>query len=117
MGAETNFTVTVPVGTTNHGDPHLVCTPAKWYDYIIFFSLNYLIHAATVPSDPGQTVLETGLNVVNALFVPGFGVIRALRRLVLRPRLQPEHPLDCALKAGALAMVARSNSKSRPLDH
>lgn len=117
MGAETNFTVTVPVGTTNHGDPHLVCTPAKWYDYIIFFSLNYFIHAATVPSDPGQTLLETGLNVVNALFVPGFGVIRALRRLVLRPRLQPEHPLDCALKAGALAMVARSNSKSRPLDH
>lgn len=111
MGAETNFTVTVPVGTTNHGDPYLVCTPAKCYDYIIFFSLNYFIHAATVPSDPGQTLLETGLNVVNALFVPGFGVIRALRRLVLRPRLQPKHPLDCALKAGVLAMVARNHSK------
>ena len=116
MGAETNFTVIVPVGTTSHGDPHLLCTPAKWYDYIIFFSLNYFIHAATVPSVPGETLLETGSAVLNALFVPGFGAIRALRRLVLRPRLKPKHPLDCALKAGALAMVVR-NLGDRPPDH
>ncbi|KAK0749679.1 hypothetical protein B0T18DRAFT_407326 [Schizothecium vesticola] len=117
MGAETNFTVTVPVGTSNHGDPHLVCTPAKWYDYILFFSLNYFIHAATVPSVPGETLPETVYTVVNALFVPGFGVTRAIRRLVLRPRLNPKHPLDCALKAGALAMVVRGDSGDRPPDH
>lgn len=116
MGAETNFTVTVPVGTTNHGDPHLVCTPAAWYDYVIFFSINYFIHAATVPSVPGETLFETGFTVVNALFVPGFGVTRALRRLVLRPRLQTKHPLDCALKAGALVMVMREE-KYRSPDH
>jgi hypothetical protein len=118
MGLETNFTVTVPVGTTNHGDPHLVCTPPKWHDYIVFFSLNYFIHAATIPSLPGQTPFETLFNVVNALFVPAYGIMRALRRLILRPVLLRKHPLDCAGASGALAMVVKKTvfSGSQP-DH
>ena len=100
-----NFTVEAPEGTTHHGDPKLLCKPPNWQDYIAFYALNYLIHAATIPSEPGETKRETVFAVLNALFIPGFGVLRAVRRLMLRPGLRRKVPLDCASAAGALCMV------------
>jgi len=113
MGADMNFTVLAPVGTKSHGDRHLICTPASWRDYITFYALNYFIHAATLPSVPGETKLEIVFAVLNALFIPGFGVTRAIRRLVIRPGLRyrdktaKKRPLGRAVAAGALCMVVR----------
>src|SRR2546423_328016 len=53
-----NITITVPNGTTDHGDPHLLCLPAKWSDIALFFFGNYLAHAATVKSLPGEPALS-----------------------------------------------------------
>lgn len=120
MGAEMNLTVIAPVGTTSHGDPHLICTPATWRDYITFYALNYFIHAATLPSVPGETKLEIAFAVLNALFIPGFGVTRAIRRLVVRPGLRRKRPLDCAAAAGALCMVVSMEGaagKGAPVGH
>ncbi|RYP64374.1 hypothetical protein DL771_008768 [Monosporascus sp. 5C6A] len=100
-----NFTVEVPEGTTHHGDPQLICKPPNWKDYVAFYALNYLIHAATIPSVPGETKGEIVFAVLNALFIPGFGVLRALRRLMLRPGFRRTKPLECANAAGALCMV------------
>jgi hypothetical protein len=100
-----NFTVEAPEGTTHHGDPKLICKPPNWKAYRAFYALNYLIHAATIPSVPGETKSEIVFAVLNALFIPGFGVLRAIRRLMLRPRLRRKTPLECANAAGALCMV------------
>ena len=105
-----NFTVEAPEGTTHHGDPKLLCKPPNWQDYIAFYALNYLIHAATIPSEPGETKTEVVLAVLNALFIPGFGVLRAVRRLMLRPGLRRRVPLECANAAGALCMVVSDES-------
>ncbi len=108
-----NFTVEAPEGTTNHGDPKLLCTPPNWRDYIVFHALNYLIHAATIPSEPGETKREVVFAVLNALFIPGSGVLRATRRLMLRPGLRRRVPLECASAAGALCMVVSEESLVR----
>ena len=91
-----NFTIEVPEGTTHHGDPKLLRKPPNWQDYIPFYALNYLIHAATIPSEPGESKREVIFAVLNALFIPGFGVLRAVRRLMLRPGLRRRVPLECA---------------------
>jgi len=43
------LTVTVPVGTTSHGDSHLICTPATWRNHIVFYALN---NSSTPPRSP-----------------------------------------------------------------
>jgi hypothetical protein len=50
----TNITVTVPSGSSNHGLPNYICTPAQWYDFIIFFGANFFAHAATIRTIPGE---------------------------------------------------------------
>ncbi|KAB5572544.1 hypothetical protein GE09DRAFT_675800 [Coniochaeta sp. 2T2.1] len=109
-----NFNVTVPVGTVNHGVSNLICTPPKWNHYIIFFLTNYVAHAASLPASPGECWQETIVNVATALFVPGYGVLRALRGLYLHARLSEKDELDCAARSGALAMIVRSRMLSDP---
>ena len=108
-----NFTIEAPEGTTHHGDPKLLCKPPNWQDYIVFYALNYFIHAATIPSEPGETKLEVFFAVLNALFIPGFGILRAVRRLMLRPGLRRRGPLARANAAGALCMVVSDRSFRR----
>jgi hypothetical protein len=77
-----NFTLPVPDGTVNHGDKKLICIPPQWYQYLVFFLANYVAHAATLFSYPGQSLGETVFVAVNALFLPGSGALRAARLLV-----------------------------------
>ena len=101
-----NFTVEAPEGTTKHGDLHLTCTPPTWRTYITFFALKSLVHAATILTVPGKTKREIIFAVLNPVFVPGFSVIRALQRLFLQPGLHRKRPLESAVAAGALCIVA-----------
>jgi hypothetical protein len=78
-----NFTITVPPNAQNHGDPGLICLPPIWADYFIFFATNYIAHAATLISVPGETLWEILISTANALFIPGSGALRAFRFLVL----------------------------------
>jgi hypothetical protein len=39
-----NITISVPEGTSDHGNPNLLCTPTKWLDVLVFFFANYLAH-------------------------------------------------------------------------
>ncbi|KAB5571929.1 hypothetical protein GE09DRAFT_648822 [Coniochaeta sp. 2T2.1] len=109
-----NFNVTVPVGTVNHRVSNLMCTPLKWDHYIIFFLTNYVAHAASLPASPGECCHETIVSVATALFVPGYGVLRALRGLYLHARLSEKDGLDCAARSGALAKIVRSRMLSDP---
>ncbi|KAK1833578.1 hypothetical protein QBC39DRAFT_43867 [Podospora conica] len=106
-----NFTIELPAGTTNHGDDRLICTPANWKDFIIFYTTNYFIHAATLPTLPGETKREVAFAILNALFIPGSGALRAIRRLVFHPALKRRRTfLERALLANALCMVVSDDS-------
>ena len=71
--AANSTTVILPPGTTNHGNPNLVCFPAQWKNVVIFFLGNYVTHAATVITAPGSSILLIFLKVAFALCFPGSG--------------------------------------------
>ena len=101
-----NITITVPNGTTDHGDPHLLCIPAKWSDIALFFFGNYLAHAATVKSLPGEPAFSVLVAMVSALIYPTSGVFRGLDA-ILQSAIFCKSPLKTASRAGALCMVVR----------
>ena len=108
-----NFTIPVPLGTVNHGDTRLICTPPKWYDYLVFYLTNYFAHAITVVASPGQGYLETTVAAVMALVFPGTGVLRASIAMLRRPRFFHKDMLQRAVEAGAICMVARENDSRK----
>ncbi|KAF7890479.1 hypothetical protein EAF00_008794 [Botryotinia globosa] len=103
----TNITIN---STTQHGNGHILCLPIT-RDYwssvaavIIFFATNYLAHAATVKSRPGDDSLLQGRNALLALFFPMSGPRRALNAIFRLPILA-RNELEKACRAGALCMV------------
>ncbi|KAK4115455.1 hypothetical protein N656DRAFT_695023, partial [Canariomyces notabilis] len=100
-----NFTLTVPEGTTNHGNSKLLCTPAQWYDFVIFFFGNYFAHAATVVPVPGQGFESTAISIFLALTLPGSAIVRAVTAIVRHAATERRNPLRRAARAGALCIV------------
>ena len=105
-----NLTFSVPEGSTNHGSPHLFCKPPVWYDYIIFFFTNYIAHAATIVTLPGQGVMETTCVALAALLVPSSRIMRAMEIFIRRPVFKRDS-LAKAAAARALCMVVRMRPK------
>jgi hypothetical protein len=105
-----NFTISVPPGSTNHGNPHLLCTPPKWYDFVIFFFSNYFAHAATVINRPGQHWTETLEVVLLALLWPISGVSRAMVAIFSHAATERD-AIKRAARSSALCMVIRTAEK------
>lgn len=74
-----DITIVVPEGSSNHGDPNLLCTPSAWTDIITFYVGNYLAHAATVISLPGEPTFSTVKVALSALLFPTSGLYGACR--------------------------------------
>lgn len=129
-----NITVTVPEGTSDHGDSRLLCKPTKAFDIVAFFVTNYFTHAFSVVPMPGEVFLTSLLSMANALFYPVSGVhrgVEAMHRMSILPEywatlkglfnrkeekqreVQPNGPLNAdleiALRAGALCEVIRTH--------
>jgi hypothetical protein len=81
MPPTVNITITVPEGTSNHGDPNLLCTPIKWTDVVVFYGVNYLAHAVTVKSIPGEQAWSTIQAIICALIYPYSGVLRGIEAI------------------------------------
>jgi hypothetical protein len=71
-----NITLAVPDGTSTHGEPNLLCTPTQWTDIIFFFLGNYVAHAATAITLPGERWQVAVATAAGALFFPTSGVFR-----------------------------------------
>jgi len=69
-----NITIEVPPGTSNHGDPHLLCTPTRTVDVASFFLLNYVAHAVTVRPSPGEHLIPSVKLILFALVFPTSGI-------------------------------------------
>jgi hypothetical protein len=70
--------ITLPAGASNHGNPNLLCLPAKWTDIMVFSLGNYVAHAGTVRFNPGCSVLDACFTVIESLLYPIAGVNRGL---------------------------------------
>ncbi|KAJ7056286.1 hypothetical protein C8F01DRAFT_1087151 [Mycena amicta] len=99
-------TITVPDGTSNHGDPSLLCTPTHWTSILGFFLGNYIAHAATTLSYPGEEFGDYVQTIVIALLFPTAGVVRGLDA-IFRCAILGTSDLMCAARAGALCMLIR----------
>jgi hypothetical protein len=99
--------IIAPAGTGNHGDDHLLCTPSRWTDIFVFFFANYVAHAATVKSIPGEPALLAIWALLCALLFPVSGVMRGVDA-ILQHAVTARTPLEAASKAGALCMVVRT---------
>jgi hypothetical protein len=105
-----NITLSVPAGSSNHGDPRFLCEPPKWYDFVVFFFSNYFAHAATVISVPGQPWIETVEVALFALLLPMSGAARAVSAIRNHAATYRD-PMTQAARAGALCMVGLSGLK------
>lgn len=106
-----NITITVPQGTSNHSDPHLLCTPADGYHVVLFIFANYAAHVATIVTLPGETLGSMFLTMLFALIYPMTGIQKCIRPLGKHTLLRRDQsPLNNALRAGALCEVVRTPS-------
>ncbi|EON66749.1 hypothetical protein W97_05995 [Coniosporium apollinis CBS 100218] len=107
-----NITISVPEGTTDHGDPNLLCTPTSWTNIVSFYLGNYLAHAATVKSPPGGRTAGMIADVVGSLLFPPFMALRgvqAITSMAIWP-IFGKSDLRTATRAGALCMIVRTTS-------
>lgn len=104
-----NVTISVPAGTSDHGDPNLLCTPTKRLDVLIFFLANYFAHAATVKALPGEKTMDLAFIVFLAITFPFSGVARGLEAIVRHASFYRgvHSDLQTAVRAGALCIVVR----------
>ena len=103
-----NVTLQVPYGTTDHGDPDLLCIPPTWIDIASFLLFNYIAHGATVVSYPGDS--STFGDVVIAILLPITGVKQSLNSIFRHPRLTAKNDLEVAARSGALCMLMRTQN-------
>jgi len=104
--------ITLPAGSTNHGDPHLLCTPASWFTVASFILANFVAHSATTPIYPGEQTFEKALAFVTSFLFPAAGVGRGLNTIArgIMVLATPEKSeLQQAAAAGALCMVIRTS--------
>ena len=123
-----NITIQVPIGTTNHSDPSILCTPSHWNTIAVFYLGNYVSHAATIQRYPGEATSAFISSIILALFLPTSGVLRGFQQIWRYANFRAVHytglwtflcsifnreffetdELRKACKAGALCMVVKT---------
>jgi len=110
MGPLTDLTIQVPLSATQHNNSHTLCIRGPpWkgaLTVVTFFATNYVAHAATVKSSPGEGTITTAFMTLLALCFPMFGLLRALNAIARKARFGGSE-LRNACRAGALCMVVR----------
>lgn len=110
-----NFTISVPGGTTNHGNPDLLCLPAGGTDILTFLITNYFAHAASVMPEPGAASRRNIALIFAALVLPVSGISRALIAIWRHAAFETKNPVKRAARSRALAMVMRVPKSGRYL--
>ncbi|KAI4153794.1 MAG: hypothetical protein LQ341_000488 [Variospora aurantia] len=90
------------------------CESTRWYDILWFIFANFILHALSVRSLPGERSLTSTVFKFCCFLVPFTGVRRGLC-LILRSSNFAGNDLQAAARANALCMVVRS-PEWRPKD-
>ncbi|KID96359.1 hypothetical protein MAJ_07636, partial [Metarhizium majus ARSEF 297] len=104
-----NLNFTLPEGTTNHGDPHLLCFPARWNDIAVFIIVNYVAHAATVKTPPASSPFATAWVMLGSLLLPVTGLTLGLSAFYQAWKGFKQSSLQKATLARALCMYVRAD--------
>jgi len=83
------------------------CTAATWEEIVVFILINYVTHAVTVNTDPGEESTLALFFHIAALLLPFTGAVRGMRSIISAAILADD-PLQCAERASALCIVTRS---------
>ncbi|KAF2445771.1 hypothetical protein P171DRAFT_273004 [Karstenula rhodostoma CBS 690.94] len=102
-----NITLPLPIGTSNHATPGLLCTPTKWTDVALFYLFNYVAHAATVLTRPGERLDDFIVSVIGSLLFPALGLYRGIEAILSRAAFVKHDDLKKAARSGALCLVVR----------
>jgi len=102
-----DITLPLPIGTSNHGTPGLLCTPTRWSDVIFFYLFNYVAHAATVLTRPGERSDDFTASVIGSLMFPALGLYRGIEAIFCGAVFVRNDDLKKAARSGALCMVVR----------
>ena len=98
----TNSTITV-----DKNDPRLYCEKSSWYDVCWFVFSNYVLHALSVRSLPGENNYSTTAFKLCCLLIPYTGLRRGLC-LISRASNLAGNDLQSAARANALCMIIRT---------
>ncbi|EFY91666.1 pogo transposable element, putative [Metarhizium acridum CQMa 102] len=101
-----NLNFTLPEGTTNHGDPHLLCFPATWNSIAVFMIGNYLALAATVKTPPASSPFATAWIMLGALLVPSTGLVFGMSAFYQARKGHGESGLRKATLERALCIIS-----------
>ncbi|CAO2652276.1 Nn.00g005590.m01.CDS01 [Neocucurbitaria sp. VM-36] len=110
-----NITIALPIGSSDHGIPGLLCTPTKPLDLLIFYLLNYIAHAATVLTRPGERADDYIVSVIGTLLFPTLGLYRGIEAILCGAVFVKNDDLRKAARSGALCCVVRG-ADWRPMD-
>lgn len=92
----------------NSGDPKVHCEPTNWYDICLFIFTNYILHALSVRSLPGENSYSSFVIKIACLLIPSTGLRRGLC-LITRANAAADNDLQAAARARALCMVIRKS--------
>lgn len=84
----------------------VLCKPAKWTNFLIFYAGNYLTHVATLRSVPGQGTREGIVMMIYALIFPTIGLVTAVKAITSLAIFE-KSPLRAAAKTEAFYMVIK----------
>ena len=91
---------------SNNNDPKVHCDRTHWYDICWFFFANYILHALSVRSLPGENFYSATVFKFCCLLIPFTGLRRGLS-LISRGGNLAGNDLQAAARANALCMVIR----------
>ncbi|EXU96514.1 hypothetical protein X797_010475 [Metarhizium robertsii] len=104
-----NLNFTLPEGTTNHGNPHLLCFPTRWNDIAVFILGNYVAHATTVKTPPASSPIATAWFMLGSLLVPSTGLAFGMLAIYQARKGFKQSSLRKATLARALCMYVRAD--------
>lgn len=90
----------------NSKDPKVHCEPTNWYDICWFIFANYVLHALSVRSLPGENSYSSFVTKIGCLLIPYSSLRRGLC-LITRANTAADNDLQAAARARALCMVIR----------
>ena len=108
--------ITLPEGLSNHGDPTILCRPADWADITAFFLINYIAHAATIVTNPGEKFPSVLFTSLLAVLFPVVGILRGTRA-IRSMAFNAKSELQKAARAGALCFIQEDNLAYPGLRH
>lgn len=107
-------TAALPIANHPKRNNESLCVSPSWEQIVIFILVNYVTHAVTIKTYPGERKSEMAICIAAALLWPYTGAFKGFRAIWTGARFAGD-PLQMALRAEALCVVARNPKDAEDL--